>query len=175
MALITTAQLADLTPFFGDGEEKIKKAELAISNTQRELLPVLCKATYDELVSLQESGYLSGVWQELYDIIEPWLAWASFASYLPFAQHTDTDAGMRTFSEDNSVVTPQAQLSGIIEQSLGYAESYKSEIYSFLVENKASFPDWASSRCYNCSSPEVKMRIGGSGRKRYYRKLLRKT
>lgn len=167
MALINTDDLMELVPFYSTGLEATKKANISIENTQRQLLPILCGDTYDTLVSLQETGYLTGDWQELYDKVRQWLAWASFANYLPFSQHTDTDAGMRTFVDENSTSTSDKQLSGLIEQCETFANSYLSEIISFLNANADSFPDFKDSDCYKCSN-ETRFKSGfyGTGRKR---------
>ena len=167
MALITTDDLAELTPFFGNGAEKTKKAEISIDNAQRQLLPILCEDTYQELVELEETGYLSAHWQVLYNLVRPWLAWEAFASYLPFSQHTDTDAGLRTFIDENSNSTTDAQLKGTISKSEVFADSYKSEIVSYMNKNADLFPDYKSSDCYVCKKENaVKRGLYGSGHKK---------
>lgn len=162
MALINTADIERNCPFFGQGVEKIQKADVGIITAESKLRAVLCDETFAKLEARTEPGYAG-----LYAIAEKYLSWLAFAEYLKWAQVTDTDAGLRMFQESNSQDAGSAKVDSYVKNAEETAAVYKSEMLYYLERNIGQFPEYKSSPCRKCEmEASYSPKISGAGGRR---------
>ena len=162
--LISYNDLSDRTPFFGEGEEKLHKANVAIKETQRKLKRILCDDTYTTLLTTYIAGTMDANYTVLYEYVREWLIWDAYAAYISFAQYTDTNVGLRVFSDENSQAASDVQVNEQMELAKNKADSYLSELRNYLYQNRTTYTEYAASTCYTCEKDRATApNITGSG------------
>ncbi len=125
-----------------------------INVQENSLLPIICKQTYEELIDQFSQGgetYLDSNYQELYNVIVPYLTYSVFERYLVGSKYISTAAGMRKAITEIDVESTQEEDANLRNQAKGDAAIHQNNIVNFLEENREKFPLWAESKC-NCGN-----------------------
>jgi len=161
--LITYTDVTDKTPLQGDGADKVKKLNASIEFAHRKLKAILCDELYDDMITAYNGGTPTADETALYPYCVDYLVWESYKAYLGFAQYTDTDAGVRVFTENTSIEAKPyniQQLEGNAEQ---FVMVYKTELETFLLLNNTDYPTWNESSCNCHKKRRTTFGISGAG------------
>lgn len=117
---------------------------------EKSCLEVLCRRTYNELISQLESGGEGGLdanYTSLLPYVKNFLIYRTVERYVINADFISTNAGFRKHTDEVSEGLTNAEKDILIKQAQSDSTFYKNELINFLDDNKDNFPLWAESQC----------------------------
>ncbi len=162
--LITDDELYNIVPLQSTGTDKLKKIKAGKDKAHAMLKALLCDDLYNAMVAAYNGGTPTTEQAALFPYCENYLAWLTYKYYLPFANFTDTDNGVRILTENSSIESKPYDLRQLQDNADDFVATYKSELDTFLSINLADYPTFESSNCYTCGKKPMSLGITGAGK-----------
>jgi hypothetical protein len=114
-----------------------------IDRAQEMVKFILGRAFYDQIITQWNNG--TPAWsadnEDLYDpYIKKFLAWQAYEFYLIRANVYESRTGVRTYSEENSGLASEIQMSNLIKDAKQWAQFYKGEILMYIKQEQRITP-----------------------------------
>jgi ribose 5-phosphate isomerase RpiB len=165
--LITDTELYAIVPLQSTGEDKVKKIKAGKDKAHVMLKAVLCDDLYNEMIAAYNGGTPTAAEAALFPYCENYLAWLTYKFYLGFANFTDTDNGIRVFTENTSIEAKPYDLRQLQDNAQDFVDTYKSELDYFLTQNVTDYPSFEASTCNTCNKKSMSLGITGAGKASY--------
>lgn len=115
---------------------------------EQHILPILCKLTYDRLISgVKGDTVLTALEATLVTKIEPTLIFRSYEKYIPFSDLTPHAGGFKKIASDVADNITIADKNMAIAEARKNAAFYEADLIEWLNENFDTDTDWK-----NCNS-----------------------
>jgi len=126
----------------------VAKIEKYIFEAQEQhILPILCKLTYDRLISgVRGDTTLTALESTLVEKIEPTLIFRSYEKYLPFNDLVPHAGGFKKITSDVADDMTMGDKNMAIAEARKNAAFYEADLIEWLNENFDTDSDWKNCR-----------------------------
>jgi len=165
--LVSIAEFQQETAVNGFTEEFNNKVQVSIYNAQKRLKAILCDDEYDSLLANFQASSLTTAQTALLPYAQEFVVWEAYRMYIPVDGVHSTEAGYRTFNDENSTAVPKEVLKQLSEYAEEQVNHFKAELLYFLKQNIDDYPDYKDSNCHECGGYTNYTQISGAGRRKH--------